>query len=367
MRNVLKIALLELYCGKSGKLGFYNSQSLGLAKAYSALGHEVYVIRPDKENDRIVSQKFAEKIMLVNVPAKTFGVHSFYELNFLLDYKIDLVHLNADNQANVPKVIRFCEQNNILVYNYVGTVYSDTENKIKRAFTDYFSKRNIRCFRKSKTFVKTETVMKELQKHGVENCKVVPVGLDFDIIPEIKESKAEIRKKLGLQEDKTVLLYVGRLSTYKRPLDALELLRKMGNKYFLIAIGNGELQEDFIKKTGQFGLESQVKYIEAVPNSDIHYYYRASDCFVNFNPQEIFGMSILEALYQECPVVAKHAPGPDSIVTDSECGYLCDTIEEMCECIGKIDSSMGVRGKCRVKNKFSWTAASKAFLEGMGI
>ena len=112
-------------------------------------------------------------------------------------------------------------------------------------------------------------------------------------------------------------------------------------------------------------MEEQVRYIEAIPNTEIHRYYKAADCFVNFNPQEIFGMSILEALYQECPVVAKHAPGPDSIVEDGVCGYLCSTLEEMCESISKITPEMGVKGRDRVKMKFSWSAAVEAILADM--
>ena len=34
-------AILELYCGGSGKLGFYNSQELGLARALKKSGMQV--------------------------------------------------------------------------------------------------------------------------------------------------------------------------------------------------------------------------------------------------------------------------------------------------------------------------------------
>lgn len=361
----LKIALLQLYCGQSGKTGFYNNQSLGLAKAYEKAGHEVLVVFPDKEKKTIEEQRFSDKIKILYVPAKSLGVHSFYGLEFLLDYKIDLVHVNADNQAAAPKVNRFCKKHHIKVYNYVGTIYSDAQNAVKRLLMNYFTKRNIRCFRKNTVFAKTEAVRKELEAVGISHAKVVPVGLDFDIIPEISESKYEIRKELELPEKKKILLYVGRMAEYKKPLDALELLKLSGERYQLIAIGSGELKEAFLEKSQKDGLKEQVRYIEAVPNTEIHKYYKAADCFVNFNPQEIFGMSILEAMYQECPVVAKHAPGPDSIVEEGVCGYLCDTLEEMCICVDKADREMGIRGRDRVKTKFSWAAASEIILSEM--
>ena len=367
MNRGLKIAILELYYGQSGKLGFYNSQSLGLAKAFVKRGHEVFIVRPEKGRRQMHKQKLGEKITLLTLPARTLGVHSFYNLSFLKEYKIDLVHLNADNQAFVPYIIKFCKRNHICLYNYVGTIHSDSDNKIKRLALEWFSKRNIQSFKKSTTFVKTEAVYQELKRKNVFNAQIVPVGLDFEVIPEITESKMAIREKLKLPSDKKILLYIGRMSEYKKPLDAVEILNNMDEEYYLVAIGDGELKKAFLEKVDRFNLDNQVKHIPSVPNLEIHDYYRAADCFLNFNPKEIFGMSILESLYQECPVVARHAPGPDMIIQNGEMGYLCDTIDEMCECLSKINSSMGKKGKERVKDRFSWSAASKTFLEKAGF
>ena len=71
----------------------------------------------------------------------------------------------------------------------------------------------------------------------------------------------------------------------------------------------------------------------------------------------------MEAFYQECPVVARRAPGPNTIVKNKETGFLCDTVDEMREKIEKINSDMGIKGKQRVEKYFSWKAASEAFLE----
>lgn len=359
----MRIAILQLYCGQSGKSGFYNNQLIGLAKAYAEMGHEVFVVFPDRGIGSIESRVYSERIELLQVPAKTFGVHSFYDLNFLLDYKIDLVHLNSDNQAYAPEVIKFCKWNKIRQYNYVGTLYSDSENIIKQVLMKVFSLRNIKYYKKSKTFAKTQYVLEQMKRKGVLNAKVIPVGLDFDVIPEMKDTKEVCREKLQLPMERKILLYVGRMSEYKKPLDALEVLKKLSDEYFLVVIGNGELKEAFLDKVEILDLNSKVKYIESIPNAEIHNYFRAADCFVNFNYQEIFGMSILEAFYQGCPVVARHAPGPDTIIIDRENGFLCSTVDEMSEKILKINPDMGIKGRERVEKYFSWEAASKAFLE----
>lgn len=38
----MKIGIIDLYKGKSSKKGFYNSQEIGIAQAYSKLGYEVW-------------------------------------------------------------------------------------------------------------------------------------------------------------------------------------------------------------------------------------------------------------------------------------------------------------------------------------
>lgn len=358
-----RIAILDLYYGKSGKLGFYNSQAVGLGKAYSEMGYEVFIVRPEKDISEMKEQELEQGISLLTVPAKVLGVHSFYNLDFLRQYKINLVHLNSDNQAYAPRVIKYCKKHSIPQYNYVGTLYSDSENKLKQFLMNFFSVRNIRYYKQSKTFVKTEHVLQMMKEKGIKNAKVVPVGLDFDVIPEIEATKEECRKSLGLPLEKKILLYVGRLAEYKKPLDAISVLKKLPQEFEMVVIGTGELKEAFFRKAEQEEVNSRIQYIESIPNVEIHKYYRAADCFVNFNHQEIFGMSILEALYQQCPVVAKHAPGPDTIILDGETGFLCSTIEEMCERIREINPSMGLKGKARVKEQFSWEAASKAFIE----
>lgn len=359
----MRIAILQLYCGQSGKNGFYNNQLLGLAKAYAKKGHEIFVVFPDKTISNIESELYVENIEMLRVPAKTFGVHSFYDLEFLLNYKIDLVHLNSDNQAYTPEVIKFCKKNSIRQYNYVGTLYSDSDNSLKQFLMRFFSLRDIRYYKKSKTFVKTSHVLEQMKKSGVLGAKVVPVGLDFDVIPEINDTKEECRKVLGLPMNKKILLYVGRLAEYKKPLDAINVLEKLSDDFSLVVIGSGELKNAFFEKAEKSGVISRITYIESIPNIEIHKYYKAADCFLNFNPQEIFGMSILEALYQQCPVVARHAPGPDTVILNEQTGFLCDTVEEMCEMVQKISSDMGIKGKERVEKHFSWEAASEAFLE----
>lgn len=362
----MKIAILELYCGQSGKAGYYNSQEIGLAKAYARMGHKVYVVLPDRKAGKPDITPVAENITIVHVPARVIGVHSFYGLTCLKNWEIDLVHIDADNQIYAAHVMKYCQKHKIQFYNYVGTASSDTDSRIKKCLVNIMGKANIKMFRQTPTFAKTQAVRQALEQKGVKNAVVEPVGLDFEIIPIIKESKAELRDRLHLPAEKKLLLFVGRLEEYKKPMEAVQLLGETDGGHALIMIGDGSLRKQILQQIESLGLQGKVIYIPQIPNAEIHQYYKAADCFVNFNDKEIFGMSILEAIYQGCPVVARHAPGPDTIIRQGFTGYLCDNLEEMARCVKTLDIRISDGIKEQIKERFSWDKVAKDILSHMG-
>lgn len=80
-------AILELYCGESGKLGYYNSQELGLARALASKNVNVTIVYPDKKEKVQQQVETEEQICVLKVPYKTIGVHAFYNLDFLVERK----------------------------------------------------------------------------------------------------------------------------------------------------------------------------------------------------------------------------------------------------------------------------------------
>lgn len=357
-------AIVELYCGESGKLGYYNSQELGLARALALKDINVTIVYPDREKKVQSLEKVEERISILRVPCTSFGVHAFYKLDFLLERKIDVVHLDSDNQMFAPSVMRFCRRHHIFFYNYVGTVYSDTENVLKKYLMKCISARNIHCFRKTSVIVKTAAVKNCLEEKGVKGIEVIPVGLDTTQIKKDSRDKKIIRRELGFPENRQILLFVGRLEEYKRPFAALELLKNLGDAYYLVMIGNGSLKEEIKNKICRENLVNQVTYFEKIPNTFMFQYYRACDYYINFNTHEIFGMSILEAMYQGCVVVARRAPGPEEIIEDGISGYLCSTDEKMREAIlTNKNTDMGECAQKRILSSFTWEQSAERILE----
>ncbi len=320
--------LVELYCGSSGKIGYYNNQQIGLAKALRKLGYECIVFFPDLESRRLKEEKTQEGITVVRCPAIHLGGHSRYDWNVLVKYKIDVVEIGGDNQIFTASIMRFCDKHNIIICSYNGALLSDSKNFLKRLFSHIFLHKQVKSYQTHKIFAKTEHIKKQMEKEGIKDISIAPVGLDVELIDNIKISKAEMRKELYLPQDKEILLFVGRMDAYKKPDQMIELASELPEDYYVVIIGDGSLSKKIENRIINRGIENKICRIKRLPNREVQKFYYASDYFLNFNEEEIFGMAILEAMYQGCTVIAAHAPGPDTIIENGVSGFLVDNLDE---------------------------------------
>jgi 1,2-diacylglycerol 3-alpha-glucosyltransferase len=241
-------------------------------------------------------------------------------------------------------------------------VRSDNSNPLKRAVMNLLFQKNVKVFKKHKNFAKTGDVEKELENLGITDTMVVPVGLDTSVIPVIEKTKEQIRADLHIPQDGMILLYVGRMDPYKRPQLMLSLLKELKTGYGIM-IGDGELSVELERGIEEAGLASRVKWIRKLANEQVQSYYAAADYLVNFNDHEIFGMSILEAMYQGLTVIAFHAPGPDTIIEDGISGYLVSDLNEMTDIVRSSKSLPKSVIQSRIKMSFTWDTAAACFDE----
>ncbi|WP_294539432.1 glycosyltransferase family 4 protein [uncultured Gemmiger sp.] len=363
---MLTIAIPQLYCGASGKKGAYNRQEVGLARALAAQGCRTVVLYPAVGAQDIETEEPAPGVKILYVPASAWRVHAFYSTwQPLLDEKVDAVHVMGDNSLGVPGLYRFCQEHGIFFYSQLGAVRSDARNPLVRAVMDLLCRRNLAIYRKTPTYAKTLAVQNTLEEMGVPCAGVLPVGLDTAIIPQVQGTKPELRAQLGLDPDAQILLFVGRLDTYKRPLDLVPLLAALPENWQAVVIGSGALAETLKGEMQAAGLDHRWVHIPSVPNTQVHAYYHACDVFVNFNDHEIFGMSLLEAMYAGCVPVARHAPGPDQIIEDGISGLLLDGGAEVFAAgvqAAACSAAMGQAARQRIREHFLWDNSARTVL-----
>ena len=301
------IAIPQLYCGASGKKGAYNRQEVGLARAFAALGCRAVVLYPDPDAapEAVTSEDLEPNVRIYYVPARKAGVSAFYRTwQPLLNEHVDAVHVMGDNALGVPGLYRFCRDHDIFFYSQLGAIKSTSENPVMRAVMDLLCCRNLAIYRKTPTYAKTPAVAAQLEQLHVPCAGVMPVGLDTAIIPNANGEKHELREFLKLDPKANYLVFVGRLDSYKRPLDLVPVLEALPRSWNAVVIGQGSLTGELQDALRTHKLENRCTCIPQLPNATVQAYYHACDVFVNFNDGEIFGMSC----WKPCMRAARRLP-----------------------------------------------------------
>jgi len=364
----MKLGVILPTLGSFGKEGVYNRQELGLARALVGLGHEVVIwkyYRSDTPAPKPLPQPIAG-VTLVDVPARGLGTHGLAGTAFLNGQGLDRLLVFSDNQMTVPALVAWARSHGVGFLPYIGTVTSDSR---RLAFIgNALGRRNLKLYRRMRCFAKTPTVAKALRAEGVTDVQLMPVGLDTDRLAAHRlRPVAEARQALELPMGVPVVGFVGRLAPYKDPLalvEAMVAVRRARPEAWLMMVGDGPMAGEVDAALADHGLATQTRRVAQLSQDEMWQLYRGVDVLANFNPREIFGMALLEALYYGCPVAAVRAPGPELILAETP-GRLVPAggPELMAEALlGLADA--GLRDapvwSDRVQHQFTWDGSVRA-------
>lgn len=360
----MKVGILITSISNFGKIGFYNAQEVGLAKA---LSHEfsqviVYKLVPITHVKKTEYIEGYPDVLIHFLPAKNTGINGIFD-PIMLDSSLDaLIHF-SDTQLTVPKIYKWCKKNDIYYIPYIGVVESHSTNKIKQFITNIMFRRNLDVYKKCICCVKTPQVQSKIKKRGINNAVITPVGLDFDLLKKDYKSYdvTKLKEKYGYCTDDKIILFIGRLIDEKRPIKMLDIfteINKKDNAYKLLIIGTGLLKKAVEEKINENGINKSVHILDSIANSEIWELYCISDALVNLNEQEIFGMAILEAMYYGCKVVAWNAPGPNFIIKNGLNGFLANSDSEIIKYIEDSRIFKETAPKY-IEEKFNWNITAK--------
>lgn len=353
-----------------GRKGFYNSQEIGIGKAFAKRGYDVSIIKCLKRerNEQLETLQLQENLKITYYYCGHIGVHALIDLS-ILDPQWDRLIVFSDNQLCIPKVSKWCKAHNVTFVPYVGIIHSFGNNIIKQKLMNLlFNIGTCRVYKQSTVVVKNTFVQKKLMSKGVNNTLLAPVGLDFSVLHVCEnENIITIRKKWGFRPQDRILIFIGILTEEKRPLDALDIIRRLheeDNNYKMILIGKGPLKAEVERLIKHQNMVEYVNYIEEIPNKDIWELHFCADIYINLWEQEIFGMAILEALYYNNFVVAIDAPGPNTILSQMRGCKLCKSIDEVIESIRQIDCNkkeLLINNRKQLDLLFNWNNSISIF------
>lgn len=121
-----------------------------------------------------------------------------------------------------------------------------------------------------------------------------------DAAPPPPADIGSLKAKLGLQADLPVVLFLGRLETYKGCDDFVDgmlmLLQRRPGCCQAVVLGDGQRLQALRQKVAEAGKEQQVHVIGAVPHAQVPSWMAATDVYVSLNRHGNLANTNLEAM-----------------------------------------------------------------------
>ncbi|NET72554.1 MAG: glycosyltransferase [Sphaerospermopsis sp. SIO1G2] len=359
---------------------------LGLSPALAKAGTKVTILTTNTNGDS--GQESLD--VPLNVPIQQDGYEIIYfrcapfrRYKFSVDllkwlknhaHNFDIAHLHALYSPVISAAAMICRQQNLpYILRPLGTLDpADLQKKkqLKKLYTALLERANIEGAAAIHFTSEQEANISE--RFGV-NTKdlVIPLG----VVPQQKID-ADVKFKLGIPEDKTVILFMSRIDP-KKGLElliaALEKLLNQGFDFHFVLAGtnpqdpiyeqkikseieNSSLQ-DYTTVTGFVTGETKIGLLQT------------ADLFVLPSYYENFGIAVAEAMVAGTPVIISDQVHIYQQIIDSESGWVGKTsVESVVDLLTTALSQpqecqrRGLNAQEYAMNNFSWDAIAKQII-----
>lgn len=249
-------------------------------------------------------------------------------LQDLVDWQPDIVHSQCEfcTFFLARKIAEACDAP--LVHTY-HTVYEDYTHyfspserlgrRTMAAFA-YWIGTQIDCY-----IAPTEKIRALLEGYGVKcPVSVIPTGLDLSALsaPVAPEKRAELRKSLGIPDDRLVLAAIGRLAAEKNTEELIHYMAGLREQpVTMLLVGDGPNRANLEVLVKKLNLQETVLFTGMVPHENIGLYYHLGDIFVNASTSEAQGLTYIEALAAGLPALCRADEVLDGVVEDGVNGW----------------------------------------------
>ncbi|EFU23239.1 glycosyltransferase, group 1 family protein [Streptococcus anginosus F0211] len=339
--------LIEKYWRCSMRIGLFTDtyfpQVSGVATSIRTLkteleklGHTVFIFTTtDKDVNRY------EDWQIIRIPSVPFfafkdrriAYRGFSTaLEIARQYQLDIIHTQTEFSLGLLGVWIAKELRIPVVHTY-HTQYEDYVRYIAKGMVIRPSmvKYIVRGFMSDLDGVicPSEIVYDLLMKYKVKvEKRVIPTGIELAKFerPEITaENIADLREKLGISNQETMLLSLSRISYEKNiqaVLAALPAVLEENPDVKLVVAGDGPYLSDLKSQAKRLNITDAVIFTGMIAPSETALYYKAADFFISASTSETQGLTYLESLASGTPIIAHGNPYLDNVINDKMFGTL---------------------------------------------
>jgi N-acetyl-alpha-D-glucosaminyl L-malate synthase BshA len=145
-----------------------------------------------------------------------------------------------------------------------------------------------------------------------------------------REPSDSVRNSLAPNGEK-IILHVSTFRPIKRITDCIEIVARIKaleigsgsqSRVRLVMCGDGPERADAEALAAKLGIADSVTFVGKQPQSQVREYLSVADLLLLPSQSESFGLTALEAMACEVPVIATCVGGIPELVEDKGCGYL---------------------------------------------
>jgi glycosyltransferase involved in cell wall biosynthesis len=298
---------------------------LNLARSLKLLGHEVevaagegdYLFNELKKYD--IPHHYLNSLKRdVSIFNSFYFIYDFYR--FLITKDFQLIHLNSSNTLVGSLSAKLLKQKPKVVFTFHGLSFLDKHFN-KNWFIKYFAKLYFKLFMKivdASVFVSRLNFDESKQAGIVKYGNVILNGLDESQMKYLQpeEARRYFSGLCGIDcKNNFVIGSTGRLAYQKNYEFFIENFEKIKNRIpnaKIVIIGDGPDHDKFKKRIEQLGIQNDFYLVGAIKDS--YQYIKAFDVFALPSRYEGLSISLIEAIFAGCPILASDVGGNSEIV-----------------------------------------------------
>ncbi len=296
-----------------------------MAEGLSNRGHNVSIIslindiqlRPKNSKISVISFNFQYNpfIFIYNI------IRLFV---YLKNQKANIIHSHMYHSNIIVSLIRFALPN----VRFIFTSHSSNEGgKFKMFLYRIFFQKNGML-----TTVSIDAANEIKKLTGITNIPIIKNGVNVEKFRYNNDKRLELRNKFSINENKIVIMGVGRLVKAKGFNNLIDAFRKLYFEFpniLLIIVGGGAEKNNLLNQIRQYNLSDQIKLIGS--SNDVHHLMSTCDIFVLSSIWEGFSLVVAEAMSCQRVVVATDCGAVSDMLYESRFLVKANDIEDLFE------------------------------------
>ena len=328
------------------------TSTFNLRKTLIAHGENVLVVTTNPFSNKVTLENGVLRIPGIYLK-KLYGyrLSNFYSkdaMKIIERFKPDIVHCQTDVGVGIFGTIAASRFHCGMVYTF-HTMLEDYAYYITHGYFDRAARHIIRFYFKGQAirfneFIAPSDKIKDyLRSIQIDSSiSVIPTGIELDrfaVKNKNNEDVATLKAKFGIDPSDYVILSLGRIAKEKS-IDVLlrgyakflQSPQKRRTKFLII--GWGPAENELKELAGRLGIEDSVVFGGACKPDETQRYYHLGDCFVSASITETQGLTFMEAMAAELPVLARYDDNLIGTIKEGETGFFFNSEEDFAAKLG---------------------------------